>query len=349
MFHKLVGLHATENEGKFHYDQLNSESKIIYEALYNMYTEGILKTGTQDYDLVENGLLTEEQVKEYEKGNSNLISAMNAARYAFYADYPEIFYVNFQILTIRTTKDANNKYHAYIGSGRHSNYYISGFNNVEQVENAISEFDTKVNEIVDKVNNIEVNENQDRTVQQIKLAHNEIINNTGYRLESDCVEGNEGFLGTPYGALVKKEAVCEGYARSLKTILDKVGINSILVQGTHQSDGAAAVPHMWNYVEIEKETLARNTEKVWYAIDATLDDPFLRDTTMDPTHPDFIPGSDIQEGFENTRYCMVGTETMNIEHTPIETVEAAGNYTFKYPELNVDDYGIDNVICTRCI
>lgn len=335
--------YATENEGKFHYDQLNSESKIIYEALYNMYTQGILKTGTQDYDLVENGLLTEEQVKEYEKGNSNLISAMNAARYAFYADYPEIFYVNFQILTIRTTKDANNKYHAYIGSGRHSNYYISGFNNVEEVENAINEFDTKVNEIVDKVNNIEVNENQDRTVQQIKLAHNEIINNTGYRLESDCVEGNEGFLGTPYGALVKKEAVCEGYARSLKTILDKVGINSILVQGTHQSDGAAAVPHMWNYVEIEKETLARSTEKVWYAIDATLDDPFLRDTTMDPTHPDFIPGSDIQEGFENTRYCMVGTETMNIEHTPIETVEAAGNYTFKYPELNVDDYGIDSV------
>ncbi len=335
--------YATENEGKFHYDQLNSESKIIYEALYNMYTEGILKTGTQDYDLVENGLLTEEQVKEYEKGNSNLISAMNAARYAFYADYPEIFYVNFQILTIRTTKDANNKYHAYIGSGRHSNYYISGFNNVEEVENAISEFDTKVNEIVDKVNNIEVNENQDRTVQQIKLAHNEIINNTGYRLESDCVEGNEGFLGTPYGALVKKEAVCEGYARSLKTILDKVGINSILVQGTHQSDGAAAVPHMWNYVEIEKETLARSTEKVWYAIDATLDDPFLRDTTMDPTHPDFIPGSDITEGFENTRYCMVGTETMNKEHVALGTVEAAGNYTFKYPELNAEDYGIDNV------
>ena len=335
--------YATENVGKFHYDQLDSTSKIIYDALYNMYTQGILKTGTQDYDLVENGFLTEEQVKEYEKGNSNLISAMNAARYAFYADYPEIFYVNFQILTIRTTKDANNKYHAYIGSGRHSNYYISGFNNVEEVENAINEFDTKVNEIVDKVNNIEVNENQDRTVQQIKLAHNEIINNTGYRLESDCIEGNEGFLGTPYGALVKKEAVCEGYARSLKTILDKVGINSILVQGTHQSDGAAAVPHMWNYVEIEKETLARSTEKVWYAIDSTLDDPFLRDTTMDPTHPDFIPGSDIQEGFENTRYCMVGTETMNIEHTPIETVEAAGNYTFKYPELNVDDYGIDNV------
>ena len=34
---------------------------------------------------------------------------------------------------------------------------------------------------------------------------------------------------------------------------------------------------------------------------------------------------------------------MNREHTPLETVEAAGNYTFKYPELNAEDYGIDSV------
>lgn len=335
--------YATENDRNFHYDQLDSEAKIIYDAIYNMYIQGILKTGVQDYDLVEHGLLTEAQIKEYENGNLNLISAMNAARYAFYADYPEIFYVNFQVLTIRTTKDSNNKYHAYIGSGRHANYYVPGFTNQEEVEKAISDFDSKVSEIVEKANNIEVDENQDKIVQQIKLVHNEIIHTAGYRLESDCADGNEGFLGTPYGALVKKEAVCEGYARALKTVLDKIGIKSILVQGMHQSEGAAAVPHMWNYVQIEKTSLSRSSEKIWYAIDCTLDDPFLRDSTIDTTDPDFIPGSDIKEGFENTRYCMVGTESMNIEHTVLETVEAAGNYTFKYPELNMEDYGIDNV------
>lgn len=335
--------YATENVGKFHYDQLDSTSKIIYDAIYNMYIQGILKTGMQDYDLVEHGLLTEAQIKEYENGNSNLISAMNAARYAFYADYPEIFYVNFQILTIRTTKDSNNSYHAYIGAGRHANYYVEGFSNQEQVEIAIRDFDARVNEIVEKANNIEIGENQDKVVEQIKLVHNEIIKNAGYRLETDCAEGNEGFLGTPYGALVKKEAVCEGYARALKTVLDKLGIECILVQGIHQSEGAAAVPHMWNYVQIEKQTSARRSEKVWYAVDATLDDPFLRDSTIDTTKPDFIPGSDIKEGFENTRYCMIGIETIHREHTALETVEAAGNYTFKYPELNIEDYGIDSI------
>jgi len=55
--------------------------------MYNMYINGIFKTGTQSYDLVENVFFTEEQVKDYEKGNTKLTTAMNAARYAFYADY----------------------------------------------------------------------------------------------------------------------------------------------------------------------------------------------------------------------------------------------------------------------
>lgn len=339
--------YATENVGNFHYDQLEPEGKLIYDAIYNMYIQGILKTGTQDYDLVENGFLTENQVKEYANGNTKLISAMNSARYAFYADYPEIFYVSFQYLTIRTTKDANNKYHAYLGSGRRANYYTSGFNNQEEVEEAIQAFDAKVNEIVEKAKNIETTEN--KVVEQIKLVHNEIINIAGYRLEPDCKDGNEGFLGTPYGVLVKREAVCEGYSRALKTILDKLGINCILVQGVHQEEGYAPITHMWNYVQIEKETnqakaRSAETQGVWYAIDATLDDPFSRVIHIPgQDYSDREPGWDIVEGFENTRYCLVGTETMNKEHTPLEEVEAAGNYTFKYPELNVEDYGIDTV------
>ena len=335
-------LAQTQVNGAFHYDQLGDDAKEIYKAIYNMYTQGMLKNGTQAYDLVTNGHFTEDEIKEYEKGNSTLTSAMDAARYAFYADHPEIFYVNFQKISIRTTKDANNKYHAYIGSGRYENYYVEGFTS-QNINNAIEDFENKVNEIVQKANDIEIKENQNKVIEQIKLVHNEIIYNTGYRLESDCKEGNEGLISTPYGALVEKEAVCEGYARAFKTILDKVGMNNILVQGTHQSEGSAAVPHMWNYVEIEKSTVARTGEKVWYAVDCTLDDPFLRNPHIDTTQPEYNPGDDITEGFENTRYCLVGTETMNKEHVVLESVEAAGFYTFKYPELYSEDYGIDNV------
>ena len=343
-FNNSVYAQETENNEKFHYQQLDNTAKKIYNGICEMYEQGILKTGTESFDLAKDDkYVTQEQLESYMKGNNELKVAMNAARYAFYADYPEVFYIQIQKLNLRVTKDAQNRYHANIGSGSLKNYYVDGFTSKEQVEEEILAFNDIVNQIVEEVKNLKVEEGKELVTEQIKYIHNKIIHNTSYRLESDCTEGNEGFLGTPYGALVKKQAVCEGYARALKIILDKIGINNILVQGTHQSDGAAAVPHMWNYVQIEKQTNARSTEKVWYAIDATLDDPFLRDTTVDTTLPEWGPGDDIVEGFENTRYCLVGTETMNKEHVAIETVEAAGNYVFRYPELSVEDYGIDNV------
>ncbi len=343
-FNNSVYAQETENNEKFHYQQLDNTAKKIYNGICEMYEQGILKTGTESFDLAKDDkYVTQEQLESYMKGNNELKVAMNAARYAFYADYPEVFYIQIQKLNLRVTKDAQNRYHANIGSGSLKNYYVDGFTSKEQVEEEILAFNDIVNQIVEEVKNLKVEEGKELVTEQIKYIHNKIIHNTSYRLESDCTEGNEGFLGTPYGALVNKQAVCEGYARALKIILDKIGINNILVQGTHQSDGAAAVPHMWNYVQIEKQTNARSTEKVWYAIDATLDDPFLRDTTVDTTLPEWGPGDDIVEGFENTRYCLVGTETMNKEHVAIETVEAAGNYVFRYPELSVEDYGIDNV------
>lgn len=332
------------NSTKFHYQQLDEVAKRVYEGIYEMYVQGVLKTGIESFDLAKDDkYVTQEQLENYMKGNQELKQAMNAARYAFYADYPEVFYVNFQILTLRVTKDSENRYHANIGSGKQKSYYIDGFTSKEQVEKEIEAFNARVNEIVEGATKLEVAEGSNRVVEQIKYVHNQIINNTSYRLESDCKEGNEGFLGTPYGALVKKQAVCEGYARSFKTILDKVGINCILVQGIHQSEGSAAVPHMWNYVQIEKETNARTIEKVWYAVDCTLDDPFLRDSTIDTTKPEYEPGDDIKEGFENTRWCIVGKESMNVEHVALEEVEAAGNYQFKYPELEEENYGIDYV------
>ena len=345
-FNNFVYAENTENPNntKYHYQQLNDVAKNIYNGIYDMYIQGILQTGTQDYDIAkDNKYLTQEQLEKHSKGSTELTIAMNAARYAFYADYPEVFYVNFQTLSLRVTQDKENKYHAYIGSGRYNNYYVEGFTNQAEVQTAVEEFNNRVNEIAERANALEPEEGKNLQAQKIKYVHNEIINNTSYRIESDCTPGNESYIGTPYGALVKKQAVCEGYARAFKTVLDKIGINCILVQGIHKYEDSAAVPHMWTYVEMEKETNARAIEKVWYAVDITLDDPFLRINVRDDAG-ELEPGADLKEGFENTRYCLVGTETMNKEHTPIETVEAAGNYTFKYPELYSEDYGIDSVV-----
>lgn len=308
-----------------------------------MYVQGILKTGTQYYDPIENGYFTEDKIKEYQKGNSELIKAMSAARYAFYADYPEVFYVNFPKLTIRTTKGADGRYHIYLGSGRYENYYVDGFSNAEEVENAINEFNTRVDEIVQGANSLEIKEGQNRQAEQIRYVHDEIIRNTSYRLEDTCFGGNESFLGTPYGVLVKKQGVCEGYSRAFKTILDKLGINCILVQGAHQYSGEVAVAHMWNYVQIG-ETTTRQAENKWYAVDTTQDDPEVY-VADEKDRNNYLLKFDSYglDGFEGMKYLLAGQIIMNDRHFPNGVVEAAGDYEFEYPMLEDESYGTSDI------
>ena len=264
----------------FHYDQLDALSKAVYDGIHAMYEQGILKTGVQDYDLVANGHLSEDDLQAIAKDSSKLKTAMNAARYAFYADYPEVFYVNFPKLTFRTTKDDAGASHVYLGSGRNADYYIDGFSSESEVDDAVAAFDARVDEIVEGAQNLEVPEGKNAQVEQIRYVHNEIVNHVSYRMEDTCFEGNDemdantSYLGTPYGTLVKKQGVCEGYARAFKAVMDRLGINSILVQGVHQYDSEVAVSHMWNYVEID--AVDENTRSLggkWYAMDLTQDDP----------------------------------------------------------------------------
>lgn len=70
---------------------------------------------------------------------------------------------------------------------------------------------------------------------------------------------------TAYGALVDGSAVCEGYAKAFKLLLDNTGLRSLYVTGTADS-GSESGPHAWNMVYVGK----------WYQADATFDDPVYR-------------------------------------------------------------------------
>ena len=337
------------DETKWHYDIIckNAETdnvskmaKKIYDAMDEMYRSGKF-TNSEEYDIAGAGFISQADVVNYKKGDKSLINGMNAARYAFYADHPEIFYVDFSKITIRVTQDGGTKiYKVNIGSGIHENYYINGFNNQEEVKTAINEFETRVNEIVNGAKAIQIEEGENIQEKQVKYVHNEIINNVSYRLENECQKQNMGFLGTPYGALVKKQSVCEGYARAFKTILDKLGITCILVQGIHQYSGEVPVDHMWNYVRLDENT-ARQISGKWYAVDCTQDDPYPV-ISEEEELTNYIQNFDTygKDNFENTKYLLVGALTMSERHRANPEVEAAGDYKFEYPELEDDNYGI---------
>lgn len=371
------------NGNSYHYDQLTELGKKIYDGMVAMSQKEDFKAGTASYDLVSEGGVAASSLPS----NAELNKAMYAARYAFYADHPEIFYVDFSKLAMRTTQGNDGK-HVTIGSGRNANYLNEGFKNQQAVEYAVEEFDSRVNEIAEGANALTEPLNGSLQAAKVKYVHKEINENVTYRLEDFAYPGdsldsatmkdkngdvfkNAPLLGTPYGVLVRKQGVCEGYARAFKTVMDKLGINCILVQGAHQYSGEVAVAHMWNYVEITdsntdgsgaaKMRAAKTIGGKWYAVDATLDDPEIPvvkkpegtideidaeckeyentfNLTPEQIETGLMPYG--KSGFEYEKYLLAGQLTMNYEHFEAEEVAAADDYHFDYPVLEDNDFTV---------
>lgn len=91
-----------------------------------------------------------------------------------------------------------------------------------------------------------------------KFFHDYICKNTVYDLDT-----YEKFGDSAYSVLIDGKAICEGYSRALKILLDKCGIYNYLVVGNTENDEGKMEGHMWNVVSVDGEL---------YHIDVTWDD-----------------------------------------------------------------------------
>ncbi|MBQ6814345.1 MAG: hypothetical protein IJP13_02275 [Lachnospiraceae bacterium] len=101
----------------------------------------------------------------------------------------------------------------------------------------------------------------DTDYEKVVAAHDYIIKNCVYNksaIENDTLIDDDFH---PYGVFVKGIAVCEGYAKAFKMLMDIAGIDCMLVTGTVGEDQVA---HAWNMVKLEND---------WYHVDVTFDDP----------------------------------------------------------------------------
>lgn len=290
---------ANTNNVRYYYDQLSAEAKSVYDAMYEMYEQGILKTGTECYDLVAGGHMTQDELAACEGKYDSLLKAFGAARDAFYADYPDIFYVDFSALSITVEGNEQSGYGAYLGpKDEESTYFTKGFDGKEQVESAIKEQESKINRIATEAKKAET------VKEQVIAAHDAVLKDTVYRLETNCSEGNTGHIRTSYGALVKGESLCEGYARAVKSVLDAMGVKSVLVQGYYQESDGSRNLHMWNYVQIDG---------TWYGVDATANDG-------------------MEDGAASDAYLLADSSVMRKHHVP-DGVMSPGGFRFSYPVL----------------
>lgn len=128
----------------------------------------------------------------------------------------------------------------------------------EKVSAMRSETDLKADEIVSRIIKPGMSE-----YEKVLAVHDHMILNSVYdRANADNAsvppEEHEA-----YGVLVNGVGVCDSYAKAVKLLLDKAGMECVLIEGTGAEAPGKSADHAWNIVRIDGE---------YYHLDATWDD-----------------------------------------------------------------------------
>jgi len=284
---------------KVYYYQLDMYGKMIYDRMLDNVEN--LKTGTYtiNFDTQFNDLLHEET------GEETLERAFQFGINALLFDHPEIFYLDITKMYMSTEITSFGPLRTYrvsIGGKEGESYLAEGFYNEQSVK--------VVSEMVESVKaNIERNIIDDSTYKKIEVVHDYLVDTVDY--EKTVSKTN---IYNIYGALISKEAVCEGYSKAFKYVMDDFGIPCVIVCGVGQNSNGQTESHAWNYVKIDNN---------WYAIDCTWDDPI-------------ILGSGYVSDSVYRKYFLKGSNDFFVDH--IEDGKIVDGSNFIYPTLSPDNY-----------
>ena len=283
---------------KYFYNQLEEPSKTIYKAFES--NKENMKSGTYRIDL-GNGF---SNILNQANGSDLLGKYYQSAIEAYTYDNPEIFYLspNKMYLNIETTTIGSNvTYNVFINNGNENNYFIDEFTSQGQVESAINQIEQTKNQILQN--------RSENTYDNIKMVHDYLVESIEY--DTTISQSN---IYNIYGALVNGRAVCEGYARSFKYLMDELGIPCTLVIGTGTNSQGETENHAWNYIQLNGN---------WYAIDCTWDDP-VSSTGYVSQHSKY-------------RYFLKGSNDFSKDHKPSGQFTEGGK-VFSYPEISGTDF-----------
>lgn len=284
---------------KYFYNQLESYSKTIYKAFES--NKENMKEGTYKINLGTSF----SNILSKQNGQEELGKYYQSAIEAYTYDNPDVFYLspNKMFLNIETTtKGSKVTYNVYINSGNEANYLTDEFSSKEQVNNAIA----KVEQIKKQI----IQNTTGNTYEDIKMIHDYLVNNINYDTSL-----SKPYIYNIYGALVENICVCEGYARSMKYLLNGINIPCTIVIGKATNSEGKTENHAWNYVQIEEN---------WYAIDSTWDDPVI------------IGNGKLSEA-SKYKYFLKGANEMNKDHIPSKSFTEGGK-VFEYPTLSLESY-----------
>lgn len=214
----LQNIDETKN---YYYKTLNKEEKIVYAKLD--------KAVNKKANNVKIGI------------NNVLQDNINKAITAYFYDNPELFYLS-NSYEVKSKELFGYKYTSIDLSYTDNNKQIS-----LKEEKLNNELDSIINKVI----------KAGMTDYEKELAiHDELIKHINYYNFSK-IENIPDIKHTAYGAIIENEAVCDGYSKAFKLLLEKVGIESIIISGK-----IGDIPHAWNLVNINGD---------YYHVDVTSD------------------------------------------------------------------------------
>lgn len=297
-----------EEKGYF-YEKLglNDEAKKFYDLFDQLFTDGTLKKGKVEYDLVKGGVVSSDVVTEYvSRGTTRLPKAYGAGRDSFIMDHPDLFYADLYGTSI-SAGSMDNDYVAYLDSSRVKSLYLGELDSEAKVTAAVQNYETTINTIVTAA------KTKGGVKEQIEYVNEYVCDHTEYSYGMEVVDGRNvdtpaaAYINTAYGALVNGKAICGGYSNAFKAVMDRLEIPCVCIQGYHVREDGTSVPHMWNAVQLDG---------LWYNVDVTFND----------------------EPNSNNEWLLRGASTFNYNHVQ-DNIVSTSEFELSYPAINPYDYG----------
>ena len=295
MYDEKFGENLPEYNAEFVINNLVEKSDTYY---YNTLTENQKRIYTAVANAVKN-LNTNFELIDYEYIDTETASKdIELAVYRFLLDHPEVYYLNDKY-TISTNTNV---------------FTTKVLLNFEYLVNSTEELSTKNNEINKSIENILLNvKNTENKFNTELLIHDYIAKNTKY-YEYENMKDIPINCHNIYGVLIDNSSVCDGFAKTMKLLLNKCGIESIVVTGKLKNE-----PHAWDLVKIEDN---------WYNLDLT------SNKSIKTANKTYV----IHSYFNITDEAILKTHTFdNKEILPSATIKDKNYYIVKNKTINTGE------------
>lgn len=222
-------------------------------------------------------------------------NAADSIRY----DVMDLYYIDFTKMALRTityTRGRNKSYDVFLAPLEENGTYLADGLTTEDIEIMEGRIKEETDKILENV--------KGTNYQKIQYVHNYIIDHISYDQTYEAKHNRN-----IYGALIYRDVVCEGYAKTFKYLLDELEIPCIIVGGEAINSEGVSEKHMWNYVKIND---------IWYSVDVTWDDPILTN------------GGKLPDDYRYKYFCQ--GDNINENHYLSKTITTNGQ-EYEYPEL----------------